>query len=211
MGRRFRRTLNVALAVATLLVVAVVVWFGVAVGDLGSNADSASSSGSGPLGTFTQARIMALELRADDELTLLTRDSIPTYQKDATATTARLHRLLATGGGTPAERALMRRARVEVAAAQAVHGKIRTLDQGGDLPGAVALASGTGPHDLPALSSTLDTTLAGGVAGAQSTFGSSMAAADGDLAPLGWGVALLLVAAAGLVVLGFRPRIAEYR
>ena len=100
MGRRFRRTLNVALAAATVLVVVVVVWFGVAVGDLGSHAGSASSSGSGPLGTFTRARIMALELRADDELTLLTRDSIPSYQKDATATAASLHRLLATGGGT---------------------------------------------------------------------------------------------------------------
>ena len=64
---------------------------------------------------------------------------------------------------------------------------------------------------LPARSSALDASLATGVTTAQQSFGESMAAADGDLAELGWGTVVALLVAAGLVALGFRPRIAEYR
>jgi len=211
MTRRFRRTLNVPLAAATVLVLVVGVWFVASVAAQGSHVDTAGTSGSTPLGTYTQARILALELRADDELTLLTRDSVPSYQQDAGSVAASLDRLLTPDGGPPSERALVGRARTDWLAVLAAHNRIRATDTSGELPAATALAAGSGPRDLPALSSTLDATLASGVDGAQQTFGASTAAADGDLAPLGWGAGLALSAAAGLVVLGFRPRIAEYR
>ena len=211
MGRRFRRSLNVPLAVATVLVLVVGVWFSLSLAAQATHVDSAGSSGSAPLATFTQARILALELRADDELTLLTRDSVPSYQQDASSVALSLNRLLATGNGTASEQMLTGQVRREAAAVQAVHDRIRSTDRSGRLPAAVALASGAGSGDLPALSSNLDATLATGVDRAQQSFGSSMAAADADLSALGWGTALLLSVAAALVAFGFRPRIAEYR
>jgi len=211
MGRRFRRSLNVPLAVATVLVLVVGVWFSLSLAAQATHVDSAGSSGSAPLATFTQARILALELRADDELTLLTRDSVPSYQQDASSVALSLNRLLATGNGTASEQMLTGQVRREAAAVQAVHDRIRSTDRSGRLPSAVALASGAGSEDLPALSSNLDATLATGVDRAQQSFGSSMAAADADLSALGWGTALLLSVAAALVAFGFRPRIAEYR
>ena len=39
--------------------------------------NTATANGSGPVVVFTQARIGALQMTADDELTLLTRDSVP--------------------------------------------------------------------------------------------------------------------------------------
>jgi len=206
MGRRFRRTFSLPLVVATAIVLVVGVWFGAALSAQGAHVDKARTSGSVPLGTYTQARILALELRADDELTLLTRDSVPSYQQDAGRVALSLHRLLAADRGIASDSA-----RTEAAAVQAVHDQIRSTDRAGDLPSAVALATGTGPRDLPARSSALDASLATGVTTAQQSFGESMAAADGDLAGLGWGTVVALLVAAGLVALGFRPRIAEYR
>jgi hypothetical protein len=211
MARRFRRTLNVPLVVATVLVLVVGVWSGVALAAQGSHVDAAGTTGSTQLGTYTQARILALEFRADDELTLLTRDSVPSYQQDAASVDTSLRRLLASVGGTSSEQALAARARTDWAAVQAAHAQIRAKDEESDLPTAQVLAAGSGPVDLPSLSSTLDATLATGVTEAQQAFGDSMAAADGDLAPLGWVVGLALLVAAGLVIIGFRPRIAEYR
>src|SRR5271165_2087807 len=71
MSGHFRRTFNVPLVAATVLVVVVGLWFGVSVGAETSQVDTATANGSGPLSVSTQARILALQLRADDELTLL--------------------------------------------------------------------------------------------------------------------------------------------
>ena len=211
MGRTFRRTLNVPLVVASVLVLVVGVWFATALVVEDGHVSTATSSGSSPLGTATRSRILALELRSDDELTLLTRDSVPSYQQDAASAQGSLTRLLANSPASSSERALVTRARAESEQVRAVHRKIRTADASGDLPYAVALAAGTGPDDLLARSTTLDETLASAVAGAQEALDASMAAASGDLAVLAAAVVILLLLSAGFVWVGFRPRIAEYR
>ena len=70
------------------------IWFTVAVVTQSSDADAATANGSGPVVLFTQARIGALQMRADDELTLLTRDSVASYQPDFDMTAGRISRLL---------------------------------------------------------------------------------------------------------------------
>lgn len=211
MGRRFRRTLNVPLVVASVLVLAAGVWFGAALAVQDGHVSTATSSGSSPLGEATRSRILALELRSDDELTLLTRDSVPSYQRDAAAVTASLTRLLSRSAGTGAESELLSRARVEADSVTFVHDQIRAADASGNLSAAVGLAAGTGRDDLLARSTALDGTLTSAVDAAQQAFGTSMAAASGDLATLGLAVIVLLLVSAGLVWIGFRPRIAEYR
>ena len=100
LSRRFRRTWNVALAVATAIVVVVGVWSTVALVTQDSGVKNAQANGSRPVSAFTEARILALRAQADDELTLLTRDSDPSYQVDYTSTAAALGTLLGSAGTT---------------------------------------------------------------------------------------------------------------
>ena len=213
MSRHFRRTLNVFLAVATCIAVVLGVWFTVAVVTQSADADGATANGSGPVVVFTQARIGALQMRADDELTLLTRDSVPSYQRDFDKTAARISRLLgsASNGAGSVEEGQITSAQTAFAAYERVHSQIRKDDGAGDFKGAVGLASGSGPNQLPVLSSNLDGSLAEAIGSAQQTFDQGMSGASGDIAALIWASALLSVAIAACVLLGFRPRIAEYR
>ncbi|MGP0031696.1 MAG: hypothetical protein ACLPVF_14460 [Acidimicrobiales bacterium] len=212
MSRHFRRTLNVPLVTATVLIAALGLWFAIALVAQGSGVTTATSRGSGPIDTYTQARILALEMRADDELTLLTLDSVPTYQQDYTAAADRLEALLASSGAVAgAERPQAAHARAAFAAYTRVHHHIRSLDSGGNLDGADAVASGPAATDLPAVSSDLDTVLTDDISGSQGTFHSAMAAATGDLDGVLVAIALLALISAVLVLVGFQSRIAEYR
>jgi hypothetical protein len=213
MSRHFRRTLNVCLAVATFVVVVLGIWFTVAAVTQGSDADAASANGSGPVVIFTQARIGALQMRADDELTLLTRDSVHSYQPDFDMTAGRISRLLGSASNSAGlvEEGRIMSAQNAFVAYERVHSQIRNDDSAGNFKEAVDLASGNGPNQLPVLSSNLDGILADGIESAQQTFDQGMSGASGDIAALIWASAVLSIAIAAFVLLGFRPRIAEYR
>jgi hypothetical protein len=215
LSRHFRRTWNVALAGATILVLVLGTWGIVALTIQGNGVSNAVADGSRPLSTFTQGRILALRARADDELTLLTRDSDRTFQGDYTTTAAALHSLLAfedtAGVVTPTVRAELASARSDFESYQRLHGQISKADQQGDLAEAVRLASGTAGNMLPAVSSSLDGALSDGIDTSQTTFVSSTSNADADFDGLVWGLAVGSVLVGVLVLVGFHPRIEEYR
>jgi hypothetical protein len=213
LSQRFHRTWNPALAVATVIVLALGIWFTVALLGQNSGVNTAQANGSRPVSTFTEARILALRARADDELTLLTRDSDPTYQSDYTSTAAALGHLLdspasSTGSSVPRRLA---QAKAAFASYTSVHRQIRHDDTTNDLSGAVTLASGSGPGQLPAISSALNRDLSDGITGSQGTFVTTTSDAASDLDGLIWGLAIGAVLVAALVLIGFQPRIAEYR
>ena len=83
---------------ATLAAAALAIWVIVALASEGSAVARSSQVGSGPLGALTQARILDGQARADDELTLVTRDSDPGYQQDYGAVSARLTTMLNKSG-----------------------------------------------------------------------------------------------------------------
>jgi hypothetical protein len=210
--RHFHRTWNVALAAATVIVVLLGVWATVALATQNSGVASAQANGSRPVSAFTDARILALRARADDELTLLTRDSDPSYQTDYRSTAAALSRLLASSGAAASVDARQTaQAKAAFDSYAALHRQIRADDGSGDLSGAVALASGTGASQLPAVSSQLNGALSAGIDGSQATFVSATSGAGSDLNGLTWGFVLGAILAAILVLVGFQPRIAEYR
>lgn len=211
MARRFRRLINVPAAVATLAVLAALAWAGAALGAQGQQVQRAAQRGSTPLQTYTQVRILALQARADDELTLVTRDSVPSYQKDYAAVAARIAGLVNPATAAAAEQSTLRQAQADWTDLQAAHAGVRAADTAGDLTTAIARASGTAATDLPGAAAALDSTLSAGVGGAQAAFDASLAAAAGDLRGLAVGLSVLFVAAALLVVLGAQQRIAEYR
>ncbi len=213
LSQRFHRTWNLALAVATVIVLALGVWFTVAVVSQNSGVNTAQANGSRPVSTFTQARILALRARADDELTLLTRDTDPTYQSDYTSTAAALGHLLGSptvASGSSASNDLTR-AKAAFGSYAAVHSQIRHDDTANDFSGAVAVASGSDAGQLPAVSSDLTGDLSDGITTSQSTFASATSGAASDLDGLIWGLAIGAVLVAALVLIGFQPRIAEYR
>lgn len=94
--------------------------------------------------------------RADDELTLVTRDSVPSYQSDLTAVVPKVDTLLAGCGSTPAEEAALAGARQAWAACGQAHARVRAADGTGDLSGAIAVASGPAATDVPATSAAAD-------------------------------------------------------
>ena len=212
MSDLFRRTFTVALVGATVIIGVLGVWFAVAIVAQSLDVNTATSDGSVPVATFTQARIRALEMRADDELTLLSRDSVSSYQSDYASAYSDLHRLLgASSVGASATQRARSTAAADLARYQMDHDHIRRTDTGGDLIGAVTAASAPGPADLPAVSLDLDQSLSGAIATSQRSFDGSMAGATGDVGGLLWAIALLPLLAAALVIIGVRPRMAEYR
>jgi len=216
LSRRFHRTWNVALAASTVIVLALGLWFTVALTTQTNGVNSAQANGSRPVSTFTQARILALRARADDELTLLTRDSDPTYQADYTNTAEALRHLLDTPGSSlgvagSSARTELARASAAFGSYASLHAQIRHDDLGGNLAGAVKLASATGAHDLPAVSLDLNNDLSDGITASQATFVNGTSGAASDLDGLIWALAIGAILVAALVLIGFQPRIEEYR
>jgi hypothetical protein len=212
LSRRFHRTWNVALAAATAVVFGVGLWTTVSFVTQNTDVNNAQSTGSQPVSTFTQARILALRARADDELTLLTRaGSASTYQDDFRSTQAALKRLVvADGNANGAERDQLAAARQDVTAYDTVHSQIRR-DDPDNFSTAVNVASGSIPADLPATSGRLNAALASGIQDGQANFDDAAPAASSDLDGLVWGIALGTVLVAGLIVVALRQRIEEYR
>jgi hypothetical protein len=199
------------LAIATVVVLVLGIWATIAFITQNSGVNDALANGSKPVTAFTDARILALRARADDELTLLTYDSDKTYQADYRTTDVALRGILAGRGSNATantfERDQAARAQSAVAAYEAVHRQIRHDDNSGDVNAAVGLAT----QRLPAVSSTLANDLSDGIAGSQTTFVDSTSGAASDLDGLVWGLAIGAILASVLVLVGVRPRIEEYR
>jgi hypothetical protein len=205
LSRRFRRTFNVPLLGATILVVVIALWVAIALSAQSRSLDAARVEGSNEIETLTQARIMAQRLRADDELTLVTRDTVPAYQQDYAATAQALQSTLDASASPNL-------AAADVSALQAIHDQIRNADSVQGDPGtAIDLNSGDGPDRAPAIAARLDATLTAAESTTSSTFTSRSADALDRFAGLIPG----LVLTAGLTVLalfiGTRRRLAEYR
>jgi hypothetical protein len=162
---------------------------------------------------IAQARIAALQARADEALTLVARGSGDAFEKDFTE---RMATLSGAAGLVGQARNEARSADVgkdldealgDVAAWRSQHQKVRALDDGGQYPEAVTLALG----DTANTFKDLDTKLGDAIATADGAFRDHASSADGAMtgAAVGWSL-LTIVSIAGLV-LGLRQRIAEYR
>jgi hypothetical protein len=208
LAKRFHRLLNVGCLMASLAVVTMMVWLVVSLADEGSAVSRAEKHGSNPLGVFTQARILAGEARADDELTLVTRDSDSSYQTDYAAVSARLKSLVSrpnTGWTASETEANLDAATVWQGYGEA-HQMLRAQDArqpSGDLRVDQEQAS---PE-----AEMMDAFLANGVDAATSSFGPAASHAQSDLDGLIW-VSVFLTALVVIgVLVGTRPRLREYR
>jgi hypothetical protein len=208
--RRTNRLFNLGLLGATVLAVVALGWLSASWTGVRSELSAAHRDGSSQVQLLAQARLDALQARADESLTLIARGNGADFEKDYTAVDGRLGALLtqARAAATdPAVRAAVDSARSGLGTWRAAHQKMRAFDDGGQYSDAVVLAVGA---DQDAFNQ-LDADLAKGIGLTHDTFDRRARAAAAALngAPVGLSVltALLL---AGLVF-GFQQRLAEYR
>jgi hypothetical protein len=212
--RRTQRLINRGLAVATAATLVLLLWVGISWIGAASELSSARDDGSAQVDLIARARITALQARADEALTLVARGSGDSFEndfKDRMATLAgdgQLGRAL-TAATDAQVRNSLDQASTELAAWRTQHTQVRSLDDGGQYPEAVALA--VGDKGTSATFGRLDTALADAIAKADSAFRTHASSAGDAMTAAAAGWALLTIVAVAGLVLGLRLRIAEYR
>src|SRR5439155_23381430 len=190
LSRRTRRTFNVGLVGATLAVLAMVVWTGVAWLAGTSHLTASDRDGSAQVELLAKARIAALQARADEALTLVAHGNGAGFEKDFATQMQGL-------AGAGSARGLLDRAgdnatdpvvRAEISAAIAdlntwrtVHRTLRERDDGGQFPDAVKLAIGTEPDSAASVFNKVDGHLDKAIAVASAAFDRQATAAAGAL------------------------------
>jgi hypothetical protein len=220
LSRRTNRLFNVGLLGSTAVTVALVLWLGLSWFAAQSHLHSSDRDGSAQVEVLAQARIAALQARADEALTLVARGNGGAFETDYQAQIKTLGGTDGKGGlllqargqaADPAVRAAVDSASSDNQRWRAVHVKLRAADDGGDYPGAVALAIGGDQGSAASIFTQLDQNLAQAIARSNTTFGQQAGAAGGALSGLDIGVAILTVLLLAGVIVGFQQRIAEYR
>jgi hypothetical protein len=216
LSRRTNRGVNVGLALATLAALGSTVWITLATVTMADHLDTGRRDGSDRTQVLAEARIAALQARADEALTLVARGSGKDFEDDFVAAMDRLDQLMAGvaadgSDSSGAQRAAVDRITADIQEWADAHARLRTLDDDGDYPAAVAMATASGATDIPAVFATVDNGLASAITASTDVFDREAEAAQRALAGSRVAVAVLtLVLAAGAIV-GVQRRIAEYR
>ncbi len=163
--------------------------------------------GSAQVELMSQARIAALQARADEALTLVAHGNGAAFESDYKPAMDQLTSSLTQAvdrAGDPDVRATLRDALAKAQAWRAVHTKVRAADDGGRYSDAVTLAVGTAD---PAGASAL----ANGIATASAAFDADAARAGRSLSGTAVGFAVLTLVLLAGAITGYQQRIAEYR
>jgi len=220
LSRRTRRTFNIGALVATLAAVVLLGWLVLSWAGVSTHLDAGRSAGSAQVNVLAQARIAALQARADEAQTLVAHGNGAASEKDFVASMDTLAGTDGNGGllaaarraaGDPAVRAALDRATTAARDWRAVHVKLRALDDSGQYPQAVALAIGADPAAAAAKFTALDRALADGIGTASGAFDRQATAAAGESTGTTAGFVVLTGVYLTGLVLGLQRRIAEYR
>ncbi|WIM99211.1 hypothetical protein ACTOB_002855 [Actinoplanes oblitus] len=212
-ARRTNRVFNVGLVAAALVALILLAWPVTALSAAASRVDAGRGEGSALVSALADGRRLALQARADEALTLIARGSGAAFEKDYVTVMADLDRVMGTAlrHAPAADRQLIEQAREQADRWYDMHRQLRQLDDRGDYLAAVASATATGKADLPAVFGQLDTAVTTALAAANERV--DRQAGRGGSALTGLEIALLLLTGGlvAAVILGFRPRLKEYR
>jgi hypothetical protein len=213
--RRTRRVVNLGLATASAAALALLVWLVVSWAGAANGLHASAREGSAQVELMSQARIHALQARADEALTLVAHGSGGSFDSDFTTEFGRLTADLDRARRDAADgavRAALGDAAGRAAAWHAAHRRVRAADDGGQYSDAVTLAIGTDdPGGGAASFNALDADLARSIAAANAAFDADAARAGKALWGTGVGFLLLTLVLLVGVVAGFQQRIGEYR
>jgi hypothetical protein len=214
--RRTRRLVNRGLAGASLAAALLLVWVLGSWASVAIDLHRSDVDGSAQVQAIAQARILTLQARADEALTLVARGSGAAFEADYAATMKQLTEdggalgLAGTRAGDDQVRALLADAVHQVSTWQAEHAAARRADNAGDYPAAVAITV-TDQTKASATFAQLDHDLQQAIAITSQAFDAAAGDAGGGLgfAAVVW--ALLAAVVVGTAVFGVQQRLAEYR
>jgi hypothetical protein len=208
LARRTNRVLNVPLAVASVLVVALAVWLLAAFVVEQRHLHSAQAEGSDAVQVLSQARILALRAQGDESLALVARGSGDQYVSDFSKVIAKL------GGSDGSSGLLGEAVRINAAppndqlqAYLAVHNQVLKLSGQGQYDAAVKTATGAEVASFDRLNGSMTQS----IGSSQDLFNLHAASARHDLRSLTFAIAVVLVVAGLLALFGLQQRINEYR
>lgn len=218
-ARRSRRVVNPGLVAATLVTVLAMLWSVVALNASAGRLRIGERDGSMLVSLLANAGRASLQARANESLTLVARGGGAEFEKTFTARMAELIGPDGRGGlfgralaqAPPGDRQLVARARDEAVRWRDLHQEVRSRDDGGEYDKAVELATATGGDALPAVFARVDGALTEALAIANARVARQADDAGSALRGLTAGLVLLTGGLVAGVVLGFRPRIEEYR
>jgi hypothetical protein len=210
LSRSTHRTFNMPLLAATGVTALLMLVTGIVLSTQRAHLADADTEGSAPVALLAEARILALNERGDEALTLAARAGEGELEKDFDSTSESLNGLLGDAGeavdGTA--RQAVESATARHAAYVKAHDEIRKLDNGGDYDGAVALAVGAATSQTFA---GLTDDIGRALEDRKDAFSAEIGAAGRGLGLLTVLGPLLALVVCGLAVAGIRARLEEYR
>jgi hypothetical protein len=217
--RLTNRRLNRGMVLATVAALVAFGWLAAAASGAAGHISDGRDGGSEQVALLAEARITALQARADEGLTLIARGDGKAFEQDFTVMMERLAGKDGKGGllqrahdeaPDAAARSTVQRAQEHAASWLSIHQKVRSLDDGSLHADAVKLAT-DGDDSAAAAAGRLDAALAEGIAGGGRRFDQEATSAGDALGGADVAVALLALAVAAAAAFGLNQRIAEYR
>jgi hypothetical protein len=213
--RRTNRLLNVGLLAASIAVGIGLIW-GATAGLVSASAvGDARDNGTQQVDALVQARIVALQRRADETLTLVARgDGGAGYEAGFQNLGPKQDSLLQKARGQSTDSAVTKQIDDALANAKTwsdIHKGIRDLDNGGQYDQAVKMAIGLDDKGAATAFNKLDENLDKAIQAGREKFVNATSTAQNVLLGIVPGVALLALVAAGGSMMGIRQRLREYR
>ncbi|MDQ7908445.1 hypothetical protein RB614_28345 [Phytohabitans sp. ZYX-F-186] len=215
--RRTNRVFNIGLVAATVAAVAVVLWLGVSALVAAGRLEASHDRGSEEVARLADARIAALQARADESLTLVARGNGQAFEEDYDKMMDRLAGnerdggLLVPGDADGPTREALTAALTEARNWDSAHQQVRKLDNDGQYAQAVTASVGAEQTSTATIANRLDERLAAAIDHNSENFRQEARGAAGALSGADIGIGLL----AALLVLGaaagIQRRLAEYR
>jgi hypothetical protein len=212
--RRTNRVFNTGLVAASLALLIGCTWATVAVAGAAGDVATGRHDGSAQVRLLADARVAALQARADEALTLVARGDGAAFEQDfGTAFKALTETLTRARESAPNGRheATVAQALSAASAWKKVHDDIRNLDNGGRYGDAVALATNTAADGPSKLFERLDAALTKGITDTNASFERESDDAADALAGVDIGVIVLTLLLVAGAAAGLQRRIGEYR
>ncbi len=217
--RHTNRVFNPGLLTATAAGVVALLWLTISWAALASHLSTGRDTGSAQVEVFAQTRLVALQARADESLTLVARGNGTGFEQDYQRRMVQLVGSDGHGGllgnarnGADAQlRAELDTAVRDVTSWRAAHRKVRQLDEGGRYPDAVKMAIGSGSDTAGTAFGRLDTGLDHSIRAANTRFTEQADQAGSTQTGATVGLGLFAALAAVAAALGIQRRAAEYR
>lgn len=218
--KRTKRSFNIGLVVATIAVLAAVLWSAAALTVSGLNLAKGSEHGSEQMSELSRVRLLAVQARGSENLALVAKDG-QRYEQDFKDLMGKLRqgsgedsnlfgKLIEHTKGTPTAEDV-RTARQALDGWMSKHESLRQKDSSGQHQQAVQQAVGDEQDGAVAQFNKVDNALGSAIDKARGQFASSARSASNALTMLGVGVIVLGVLAAIGAAGGMWQRIREYR